>query len=224
VADASTIKRILSETKVLAQPKRALSSFGDTKVDYHLVSIVDGDGERCRLREGSVLAEKPLILTADALKERFEGFGEEGREYSRWLQSAYAEALRALEYKFKNQPGSTRVLRQNALETAERIKAEVGAGSRDAAVLLCPDFGWQLALMRFSLEESLRSFPVNVRDLDRRGLFDPDKKEGDRKRREIEDLFRRAAADRSQVKALGERLKSCGLFGEYEDRFYSLLG
>ena len=221
--DASSAKKILSQTRVLLQPRRALSTFGATRVPYHLVSAVDGSDDRCRLREGEVLAEKPLVLTAEALRERFEGFGKDAEEAARWMQAAYAEALRALEYRFKNKPSSTRVLRQNPLEVAERIKAEVEAGDGSAGLLVCPDGGWQLALMRFSVEEALRSFPTHVRDLERRGLFDPDRREADRRRREIEALFERASRDRSLAGALGEKLKAYGLFSEYEDRFYALL-
>ncbi len=223
MASPSQFQKILENTQVVLQPSHALSTFGATRVVYHLVSSIDGLDDRARLREGEIAAEKPLILTPDALKERFEGFGEEGRPYAEFIQGAYREALRALEYRFKNTPGSTRVLHESARTVAERIKAEVESGDKRAGVLVCPDGGWQLALMRFTLEEALRSFPTNVRDLERRGMFDPDKRESDRKRREIDELFRRAAGDRSLLSQLGERLKAYGLFSEYEDRFYRLL-
>ncbi|MBI5884457.1 MAG: hypothetical protein HZB91_15280, partial [Elusimicrobia bacterium] len=59
--------------------------------------------------------------------------------------------------------------------------------------------------------------------LDRRNLFNPEKKAQGRARAEIEALFRQAAADRSRVREQGRRLRELGLFEEYEDRFFALI-
>ena len=217
------LKKLLSGITLLRAPARKLATFGETRIDYHLVSALAGDAQ-ARLREGVVFAERPKILTAETMKERFEGFGPDSGQFSRLLQDAFSEQLRALEYKFRNQPGSTQVVHEESRLLAERIKADVEArGLPLDAVLLCPEEGWQLALMKFILEETLASFPTNVRDLDRRGLFNPEKKAQDRARAEIEALFARAASDRSAVKELGLKLREYGLFEEFEDRFFALV-
>lgn len=38
--DAKTIQSLLKRTEVLRAPRRALSTFGATTIDYHLVSPV----------------------------------------------------------------------------------------------------------------------------------------------------------------------------------------
>ena len=73
--------------------------------------------------------------------------------------------------------------------------------------------------MKFTLDHASRSFPEQVRDLERRGLFDPDGKEADRRRREVERLFAAASQDRGAVDHLGRKLREYGWFEEYEDRF-----
>ena len=91
--------------------------------------------------------------------------------------------------------------------------------ARDETVIACPDVSWGLALMKFTLDHAARSFPVQVRDLERRGLFDPEGKESDRRRREVVQLFAAARKDRGAVELLGRKLREYGLFEEYEDRF-----
>jgi hypothetical protein len=217
------IESLLSRTEILRAPTRRLATFGATRIDYHVVSDADGMRGRARLREGTVVSERPAILTPDAFKERFEGFGDEAAEFARWVSTSYRDLLRALEYNFRNQGLAARVVRDAPRLVAERMIADFDArGSSDQAVILCPDAAWSLALMKLTMDEASRSFPGHVRDLERRGMFSSDRGEGGRRRREVEALFDEAKKDRSAAAALGRKLKEYGLFGEYEDRFLAL--
>lgn len=215
--------KFLKETALLVRPSHRLSTFGATRIRYHLVSPIDELGDRTRLRQGLVVSEKPQILTARTLRDRFEGFGEGAGEFARFLSEEYGDLLRALEYRFRNQDLVSRVLRDDPREVAERIRKELSeGGAEDALLLSCPDPGWSLALMRFTLDEASRSFPVNVRDLERRGHFAAEGPEGVRRRNEVEALFSQAASDAQVRSQLGRRLREYGLFEEYEDRFLAL--
>lgn len=221
--DPKTIESYLKATRLVRPPKRMLSTFGATRIEYHLVSPVDEMPRKTRLREGFVISEKPAVLTAEALKERFEGFGDEAADFRDYIDQRYGDLLRALEYRFKNAEPRTTVLGSDPKETSARIKADLDA--RDfgqAAVIECPDPAWPLALMSFTLEEARRSFPTNVQDLERRGRFDPDGGAGRKTRAEVEALFARAARDPDARTLLGHKLREHGLFAEYEDRFLAL--
>jgi len=221
--DASLIASFLKQTKVLRSPQKPLSTFGATKIEYHLVSSIEELEGKTRLREGSVVSQKPQILTPEAFKERFQGFGDEARGFSEWLSSSYRDLLRALEYNFQNRDLAARVLSEKPQAVADRINSELdGRGVKDQVVIGCPDGGWSLALMKFTLDEAARSFPVNVKDLDRRGLFDPGGKAQERRRREIEGLFAAAKSNPAAREELGGKLRDYGLFQEYEDRFLGL--
>ncbi|MBI5239597.1 MAG: hypothetical protein HY926_03930 [Elusimicrobia bacterium] len=218
--DAETFRRLIGGIRVLRAPAHALATFGATRLTYHLVSPVEDLEGRTRLRRGTVLSEKPRIITAEAFAERFKGFGRQAGEFAKWLTPQYRDLLRALEYNFKNQDLKTRVVSGNPPAVAERIMKDLeGRDIRDEAVIGCPDPAWGLALMKFTLDHAARSFPDQVRDLERRGLFAPSGKEADRRRREIEGLFAAARADRAAVEVLGRKLREYGLFEEYEDRF-----
>jgi len=221
--DTMTIHRLLQETRLLRVPKRPLAAFGTTHIEYHLVSPVEDLPDKTRLREGRVISERPKILTPQTLRERFEGFGEDAREFADWLCREYSGALRALEYQFKNEQSSTRVLGQEPQETARRIQDQLDArGAIDAALILCPDAAWSLAVMKFTLDEASRSFPTHLQEFERRDLFDPENAESRRRSAEIERLFSSARADPGARRALGRKLQEYGLFKEYEDKFLSL--
>ncbi|MDE2292057.1 MAG: hypothetical protein KGL53_08235 [Elusimicrobia bacterium] len=221
--DGKLIARWLRETTIVRAPKHLLSTFGATRIDYHLVSPIEGLAGKTRLREGQVLSEKPQILTAEALRERFEGFGPEGEQFREFIDARYGDVLRSLEYRFRNADPRTTLLSSDPRDAAERIKQDVDARDvAQAAVIACPDPAWPLALMSFTLEEAKRSFPSNVRDLETRGRFDPDSGAGRRRRAEVEAMFERAARDSGARSLLGAKLREYGLFEEYEDRFLGL--
>ena len=221
--DSDDLKRFLSGTKLLRPPKHLLATFGATRIEYHMVSSIDRMPGKTRLREGFVVSDKPAVLTPEALKDRFEGFGPDAERFRDWLDTRFADVLRALEYRFKNADQKTSVLSSSVQETAERIKSDLdGRDLASAALIECPDTAWSLALMSFTLEEAKRAFPTNVRDLESRGRFDADGGAGRRRRAEVEALFAKAAGDSEARRRLGHALREYGLFAEYEDRFLSL--
>lgn len=221
--DAALLAKFIGETRIILRPQRVLAGYGPTNIRYHLISSIDDAKDRTRLREGSVVSERPLILTPEALKERFDGFGEESREAARWLCDQYRDLLRALEYKFRNQDYRARVLQDHPRVVAGRVQEDLRLRSaQDAVLIRCPDAAWSLALMKFTLDEAARSFPSHVRSYEEHGLFDPGAALARRREREIEDLFVRAASSAEARAALGAKLKEYGLFERFEDRFFSL--
>lgn len=221
--DADLIRRLLSRTEILRKPVHALSTFGATHTLYHLISPLEDMKDKTRLREGTVLSQKPKILTKESFLERFDGFGEQAAEFGQWINSSYRDLLRALEYNFKNEGLTASVISENPSVVADRIKSDLDKNEiKNQAIISCPDEGWSLALMKFTLDEAARSFPTHVADLERRGLFDPEGHQLKARRREIEGLFQAAKSDRGVLKTLSAKLHEYGLFAEYEDRFLNL--
>jgi hypothetical protein len=67
------------------------------------------------------------------------------------------------------------------------------------------------------------SFRGNVRDLERRRMFDLNPGVPSSIREEIEIAFSEAGRDHSKIKELGAKLQKHGVFNEYEDRFFELM-
>lgn len=214
----------LRKTRVLRPPKHAISTFGTTTLRYILLSFVDGQPGYCRLREGEVTAERPKILTPDFWKDRFEGFGEELSAYREEIDKVYGDALKGLEYSFRNTLKSTSLEHATLPEVSERTQKIMDSEDTPRTALLeGPDTAWSLSVMKFILDMSFRSFPLNMQELQERGLLDPEKHRETRDRFEIEKLFQETQKDRSKISALGDLLKRTSHFKEYEDRFFALV-
>jgi hypothetical protein len=215
---------VMRQTRVIRFPKHRLATFGSSEIRYSLVSSLSAFPPKAMLRLGRVTAERPKILTPDAFRQRFSGFGDDQEKFAGWLTENYAEAFRGLEYTFRNTLDGTSSHSLAARELADNIKRDLDV--RDvprAAVIFGPEAGWQFSLMRFIVEETSQSFAANMRELEEHGLFDPEQAEEHRRRREIERLFREARLDASRVSALASYLKESRLFDQYQDRFFELV-
>jgi hypothetical protein len=222
--DDAFLFEALRQTRILKPPKHAIATFGTSTLRYVILSLVPGEEGCCRLREGEVTAERPKILTPELWKNRFEGFGDDAGAYREEIEKAYGEALRGLEYAYRNNLKTTSLEHATFPEVVDRTRKMMDAEDAPRTALLeGPDQQWSLSVMKFIVDMSLRSFPVNVRELDDRGLFNPEKHRDARTRFELEQLFQKAQSDRSAIALLAEKLKAMGVFADYEDRFFSLV-
>jgi len=216
---------VMNKTKILRPPQHTLATFGTTTFTYLLLSeITTPPGQHCRLRQGRVTAQRPAIITPDLWRKRFEGFGEDTENYKGMMDELFGERLRALEYTFKNELDSTSVETTSLVEAADRaIQVMNRENAARSVVLQGPDATWGLSVMKFIVDMSLRSFPVNLRELEEHDSFNPDRRVEAKTRYRIEQLFKEATANRAILPKLGEALKENGLFSEYEDRFFALV-
>jgi len=222
VPNDQEFKKLLSEIHVLRPPKHQLATFGTTTLNYVVLSPLL-EATPCRLRRGEIVAQKPRIVTPAALRKRFEGFGEDEAALGEMMDKLYGSSLKALEYVFKNNLKESTLEHTPVNELRQRVSDAIEKEDVPrTAFLQAPDRAWSLAVMKFIVDMSLRSFPTHVRELDERGLFDPAGREMARQRGAIEALFRDARSYPSARDKLGETLKASGLFSEYEDRFFAL--
>src|ERR1017187_8306420 len=110
----------MRRTRILKPPKHAIATFGPTTLRYVLLSLVPGQPDYCRLREGEVTAQRPAILTPEFWKNQFEGFGEETGAYRDQMEKVYGEALRGLEYAFRNNLRNTSLEHASLPEVTDR--------------------------------------------------------------------------------------------------------
>src|SRR5438552_16776931 len=115
----SFFREALKRTRIIKPPKHAISTFGTTTLCYVLLSRVPDQPDYCRLREGEVTAERPKILTPEFWQNRFEGFGEEAANFHKEIEKAHGEALKGLEYSFRNDLKNTSLEHATTPEVAE---------------------------------------------------------------------------------------------------------
>ena len=217
-------KEILNKTDILKSPKRRLSTFGTTRINYFFLSEIEGFVDRSRLRKGLITAEKPKIITSELLNKKFQGFGDQTDPFKEWLSHHYGDLFQGLEYQFKNESTYVQIEHSGILALSDEIQKRMNEFETNNSVIMRgPDNSWQISLMKFIVDECLASFNSNMRDLEQHGFFETSDDVLKDRKKIIENLFAKAKMDRSILPILQQKLKSFGLFKEYEDDFFKLV-
>ncbi len=216
----------VNNTEIVVPPKRPLETFGNTLINYHLVSELMDSVGKVRVREGRMQALRPQIITPSSYSSMLlEGFGDQARQYLDWLKEN-EDSVRILRYGYtlKQEAFSEQVLSDSAEAVMERVKADVAAKSDPfAAVIKGVDDPWDVCLVRLFWTVIQNSAQANIRELHERRLFEIQDGIPTGLREEIEKGFLAAAKDASLIKPLGKLLQDNGLFDHYQDRFFNLL-
>ena len=216
----------VNNTEIVVPPKRHLETFGNTIINYYLVSeLMDAIG-KVRVREGRMQALRPLIFTPSSYStSMLEGFGEQARQYLEWLKE-HEDTVRSLRYGYtlKQEAFSEQVLSDTPEAVLERIKAEV-ANRKDpfSAIVKGVDDPWDVCLVRLFWTVIQNSAQMNIREMNERRMFEIEDGLPAGLREEIEKGFQAAAKDASLIKPLGRLLQESGVFEHYQDRFFNLV-
>lgn len=216
----------VNNTDVKVMPSRHLETFGNTIVNYYLISELMDDTGKIRIREGKLEAGRPQIITPDAYANTaMEGFGEEARQYVEWLKE-HEKDIRVLQYgyRLKQESYLENIVTDSLDPVVERVKKAV-ADKNDpmSAVVVGVDEPWDVCLVRLFWEVIQSSALFNIREMQSRKLFESDGGVPRGVRNDIDNAFKAANSDPSQIKSLGAKLNAMGLFEEYQDRFFSLV-
>lgn len=157
--------------RFLLEPSHRLETFGNTLVNYHLVSELDDHPGKVRIREGRLEAHQPLVIVPHFQEAELEGFGDEARAYFEFLRSN-EKNLRILQYGYhlKSDNFSEQIVTDKLSVVSERVKKEV-LDSKDqfSAVIQCVDEPWDVALVELWLREISRSAKENISELQKNG-------------------------------------------------------
>ena len=157
--------------RFLLEPSHRLETFGNTLVNYHLVSELPDHPGKVRVREGRLEAHQPLVITPQVAEIETEGLGDEARAYLEFLKENERN-LRILQYGYhlKSDNFSEQIVTDRLSVVTERVKSEVVASNdKFAAVVQCVDEPWDVALVELWLREVNRSARGNIDDLQKSG-------------------------------------------------------
>ena len=114
--------------RFLVEPKRRLETFGNTLVNYHLVSELEDRPGKIRVREGRLEAHRPLVITPDFSGIETEGLSDEAKAYAEFLRQHESD-LRILRYGFRLKADNYTeyVVTDRLSAVTERVRAEVRA-------------------------------------------------------------------------------------------------
>ena len=157
--------------RFLLEPSHRLETFGNTLVNYHLISELDDHPGKIRVREGRLEAHQPLVITPNFNQIEAEGFGDEAKAYLEFLREN-EKNLRILQYGYhlKTDNFSEQIVTDSLSAVTERVKAEVIASNdKFAAVLQGVDDPWDVALVELWMREVNKSADRNIRELNEKG-------------------------------------------------------
>ena len=157
--------------RFLVEPSHRLETFGNTLVNYHLVSELPDHPGKIRVREGRLEAHQPLVITPHFAQIEAEGFGDEAKAYLDFLKES-EQHLRILQYGYhlKSDKFSEQIVTDRLSVVTERVKDEVIASNdKFAAVVQCVDEPWDVALVELWLREVNRSAKGNIDELQKNG-------------------------------------------------------
>ena len=157
--------------RFLVEPSHRLETFGNTLVNYHLVSELPDHPGKIRVREGRLEAHQPLVITPHFAQIEAEGFGDEAKAYLDFLKEN-EQHLRILQYGYhlKSDKFSEQSVTDRLSVVTERVKDEVVASNdKFAAVVQCVDEPWDVALVELWLREVNRSAKDNIDELQKSG-------------------------------------------------------
>ena len=157
--------------RFLVEPSHRLETFGNTLVNYHLVSELPDHPGKIRVREGRLEAHQPLVITPHFAQIEAEGFGDEAKAYLDFLKEN-EQHLRILQYGYhlKSDKFSEQIVTDRLSVVTERVKDEVIASNdKFAAVVQCVDEPWDVALVELWLREVNRSAKDNIDELQKSG-------------------------------------------------------
>ena len=216
----------VNNTRIVLKPRRHLETFGNTLLNYVLISEMMDSVNQVRIREGRMQASQPQIIAPRSYTNTIlEGFGEEAEQYVNWLRE-HEDQVHILRYGYtlKQESIQEHIVTDSIEAVTDRIKREVG-NRKDpfSAVVKGVDVPWDVCLVKLFWQVIQESAGPNYQELARRNLFDMHDGIPQGVRDQIDMAFAEAERDASKIKPLGRRLQQDGLFDYYQDRFFALV-
>lgn len=164
----------MENTRVVVPPQRAIETFGSTSFRFLLVSELMDQANAVRIRGGRIEAERPRIVSPHHFSKMFlEGFGDSAREYADWVEQN-ASAFKILRYgfEFRKTDLEQDVVHDPMEDVIGRLTEEMASRNDPTSTLISGvDEGWEVCLLKFSMDMIQRSAGENMGEWQRRGLL-----------------------------------------------------
>jgi len=170
--DESSFRYAMENAQVVVSPKQIIETFGTTSFRFVHVSELMDRVNQVRVRDGSIEAERPRIVSPHMFhKLALEGFGEDARHFADWLEE-HSEHFKLLRYgfRFRKTDIKEEVVHDSLESVLGRIKDDL-VDEPKSALLSGMDEGWEVTLLKFTWEMIHRSAGENVGEWKRRGLI-----------------------------------------------------
>jgi hypothetical protein len=174
---ADDFQYALENTRVLLGPRRQIATFGNTHFRFHLLTESMDRANEVRIRDGTIHAERPQLLTPEHhARLLLDNFGEQAAEFAEWLRQPGRPLAAVLKYgfQFRRSQVQETVVHDSLEMVSERIRAEVEQAQANeplSAVVQGVEDAWEVCLLKFTCDLVQESSSGNIGDLRRRGLL-----------------------------------------------------
>jgi hypothetical protein len=214
------IKYALEHTELIRAPRQELATFGNSVIDYYVVTELVGN--LSVVRDGKVIAERPKIVTP-AYLINVEGFSEQARKYIAMIARENPSES-GIFYRYKNEPKGMNVVYEPIGQVINKLSSQIeGQHNPLSTIIKGVEDLWDVSLLMFIYGLTTRAARTNMTEFNRRGFLDIDASGVPQGARDyIEELFERVSRNISRAPELVIELNRWGLFPEYQDRFFAL--
>jgi hypothetical protein len=162
----------VGNTRIIMSPKRQIDTFGATSFRFYLVSELMDSVNEVRVRNGSIQADRPQILTPENVaKLSLEGFGEQACKFVEMLQMRNSAMLK-YGFQIRKNDLSESLVHDPVNAVLERVKSQVSVGDLSSSVVIHGvDEAWEICLLKFTVEMIQQSAGGNLRDFRQKGLL-----------------------------------------------------
>ncbi|MFA6815815.1 MAG: hypothetical protein WCS73_05920 [Lentisphaeria bacterium] len=211
-------------TEIVYMPSKILETFGESRVKYLILSEDMENPSKICLRSGVVLAERPRIITPQYfIQQNIQNFNADARKYFSEVLSGKQRAL-FVQYglNFRKEAYTEEFVMGQIQEIAHQAAGDAQDNLQEMrGVIIAPDDGWEISLMKFITELVQKSAPYHMQQLSRHGDLTLVGGVPKSVHNEIEKDFT-VCNSLNKAKELGAKLRDYGIFENYEDRFYEL--
>lgn len=172
---SETFHYAMENTHVIVPPRRSIATLGDSHFNYFLVTEDMDQVNLSHVREGSIRAERPQLLTPEYFRKfMLEGFGKQAEQFAQAMQDN-PEFFTLLKYGFRVKKDEIRSyqLHEPMAEVTDKVTGEVAARNDPlSTVLIGIDDAWEVCLLKFMMEMVQKSAPGNFKHLRDEGFLD----------------------------------------------------
>lgn len=216
----------VENTEIIIEPKGTLETFGNTIINYYLVTEDLDSIKKTTLRIGRMQLLRPQIITPSQYSQMFlEGFSEEAQQYVKSLMEKDECRILRYGYTLKQEAFSQEVISDSIDNVIDNVKTDIKS-KKDPYIALVKgvEKPWDVSLVRLFMVMVQKSIQKNVMDMTKQHLFDKSEQVMTLPlKQEIENAFRVAEKDPSLIQSLGALLQQKKVFPLYEERFFNLI-
>lgn len=216
----------VENTEIIVEPKGTLETFGNTILNYYLVTEDLDSIKKTKLRIGRMQLLRPQIITPSQYSQIFlEGFSEEAQQYVKSIMEKDECRILRYGYTLKQEAFSEETITDSAANVIDHVKTDIRA-KKDPYIALVKgvEKPWDVSLVRLFMTMVQKSVQKNVMDMTKQHMFDKSEQVITLSiKQEIENAFRAAECDPSLIQSLGVLLQKNKVFPLYEERFFKLM-